>query len=122
MIPCVPEPVEAPASVPKLKLVVPYVEFSIAAYCAPVVAGALNSWRHSTSSGLAMPVLPGVVGSSLTDEPIAERIDCIPARGPALPLLLLEALIDTTRSCAWAVDARAAQAIAATAFRMDILL
>jgi hypothetical protein len=63
-----------------------------------------------------------MVGSSLTDEPIAERIVCIPLRGPALALPLLEALTETMRSCAWEVDATAAQARAATALRMNILL
>jgi hypothetical protein len=54
----------------------------------------------SSSSGLAMPVLPGNVGSSLTDEPIAERIVPMPTRGAAVPLPEFAEFIDTMRSCA----------------------
>src|SRR5688572_15921567 len=58
--------------------------------------------------GLAMPLLPPIVGSSLTVAPIAVRIRCIHGlRGPAemgVLALELEALSETTRSCPRAGD------------------
>src|ERR1700733_2596362 len=47
-----------------------------------------------------MPVLPGRVGSSLTDEPIADRIVDMPDLGPADAEALFDAFIVTMRS--WA--------------------
>src|SRR4051794_37577849 len=85
-------------------------------YPADVVSAEKTSCSSSTSIGLAMPVLPAMNGSSLTDVPIACRIvSAHGERGPGLSSLL-QPLSETMRSCARAdVDIAATAAAKITA-------